>query len=107
MAQLRQRERDIAALGAQVVCILGLDEVRTSYFARNKPGAPTCLSDPSKRVGALYGVARQLFVHEEWVNAPAAYVIVDGVVKWKHVGRAFDDRPTMDTILDRVKESRK
>ncbi len=107
MAQLRQQEKNFAAAGAKVACVLGLDEVRTRHFAKNKPAAYTPLSDVSARVGALYGVAKQLFVHEEWVNAPAVYVIADGVVRWKHVGHAYNDRPSMETILDEVKKARR
>ena len=33
------------------------------------------LADPVAWVCAEYGVAKQLVVHEEWVNVPAAFVI--------------------------------
>ena len=107
MAQLRQQEKAFASEGVSVACVLGLDEVRTRYFAKNKPADYTALSDVSARVDALYGVAKQLFVHEEWVNAPAAYVIADGVVRWNRVGRSWSGRPSIETILEEVRRARR
>lgn len=107
MAQLRQRQKDFAAAGATVACVIAMDPVRAAYFAKNKPGPYTALSDVSSRVASLYGVAKQLVVHDEWVNAPSVFVIRGGKVAWSYVGKSWGDRPTMDTILDEVAKASK
>lgn len=86
----------------RVACVVGLDLTRTQYFARAKPGPYEALSDVSGRVGALYGVARQLLVHDEWVNAPAVFILRDGIVRWSYVGRSWGDRPSIETILEQA-----
>lgn len=100
---MRRQEAEVSALGAKVACIVGLDQVRTKYFLEHKPGPYVALSDASARVGALYGVARQLLVHDEWVNAPCVFIVKDGKIAWKHVGKSWGDRPTMEKILEEIK----
>lgn len=106
MAQLRQAEKEFTALGARIACVVGLDAARTQYFAKQKPGPYVALSDPSTRVAALYGIAKQLLVHDEWVNAPSVFIIKDGVVKWKYVGKSWGDRPSVETILAEAKKAK-
>jgi len=101
---VRRQEAEVSALGTKTACIIGLDRVRTRYFAEHKPGSYTPLSDAAVRVGALYGVGRQLLVHDEWVNAPAVFIIQDGKVAWKHVGKSWGDRPSMETILGELRK---
>jgi peroxiredoxin len=58
------------------------------------------LADPAARVQGVYGVARQLVVHDEWVNVPAAFVIDrQGILRQAHVGRGFNDRASADQLL--------
>lgn len=58
------------------------------------------LADPAAHLQGVYGVARQLVVHDEWVNVPAAFVIDrEGMLRRAHVGRAFNDRATAEQLL--------
>lgn len=48
------------------------------------------LSDPTAWVCALYGVAKQLVVHDEWVNLPAAFIVdKEGILRYAHIGRGW------------------
>ena len=106
MAALRQKETDFAGLGVKVVNVVCMDKVRTRFFATSKPGTQLALTDCSRRVAALYGVAKQLVVRDQWVNAPSTFVIKDGVIAWKYVGKGPADRPPMDKILEAVKTAK-
>jgi len=45
--------------------------------------------------------SRQLVVHDEWVNIPAAFVIDGGgILRYAHVGTAFNDRATAEELLE-------
>ncbi|OIO94581.1 MAG: hypothetical protein AUJ92_09790 [Armatimonadetes bacterium CG2_30_59_28] len=60
------------------------------------------LADPTAWVCARYGVAKQLVVHEEWVNLPAAFVIdKEGILRYAHVGRGWppSERATPEELL--------
>ena len=54
----------------------------------------------------MYGVAKQLVVHDEWVNSPATFVIDrKGIVRYAYVGDYWGDRPSADTIFEEVKKA--
>ena len=58
------------------------------------------LYDPSGNVPRSYEVFELL---ERNLAAPATFVIdKQGVIRWKHVGRAAGDRPSADEILARL-----
>ena len=60
------------------------------------------LADPTAWVCAQYGVAKQIMVHEEWVNLPAAFIIdKSGILRYAHVGRGWpmSERATPEDLL--------
>ncbi|MBI3910988.1 MAG: redoxin domain-containing protein [Armatimonadetes bacterium] len=91
------------AQGARLLTVVGQEPFRAAWWREKlRPGFPV-LADPVVRVQGLYGVARQLVVHDEWVNVPAAFVIDrQGVLRQAHVGRGFNDRVTTEQLLDEV-----
>jgi len=63
------------------------------------------LADPTAWVCAQYGVAKQLVVHEEWVNLPAAFIIdKNGILQYAHIGRGWpmSERATPEELLDNL-----
>lgn len=104
MAQLRRKEADFAAAGVTIVNLVCLDKVRTRLFSTSKPGAQIVLTDCARRAANLYGVSKQLVVRDEWVNAPSTFVVKDGIVAWKYVGRGPADRPPIDRILEEARK---
>ncbi len=106
MAQLRQRKAELDGAGAVVVDVLPMDLVRAATFKRTRAGPFATLSDPAGRACATYGVARQLVVHNEWVNSPSVFVIDrKGVITYAHVGSSFGDRPSAEKVVEEVKKA--
>ena len=63
------------------------------------------LSDPTAWVCAQYGVAKQLMVHQEWVNLPATFIVdKKGILRYAHVGRGWpmSERATPKEVLDNI-----
>ena len=61
------------------------------------------LADPTNQAGAEYGVARQLNVHREWVNRPSVFLIdKEGVLRWARIGKAYNDRPSAEEVLEQI-----
>ena len=63
------------------------------------------LADPTAWVSAQYGVAKQLIVHEEWVNVPAAFVVdKNGILTYAHVGTGWpmSERATPEELLEKL-----
>lgn len=63
------------------------------------------LADPLAWICAQYGVAKQLVVHEEWVNLPAAFLVdKQGIVRYARVGRGWpsSERATPEELLNRL-----
>lgn len=106
MAQLRQRKGDLDKLGAALYCVLPMDLYRAATFKKGSAGPYTTLSDPAGRACAVYGVAKQLVVHNEWVNSPSVFVIDrKGVITYSYVGNSWGDRPSAETILEEAKKA--
>lgn len=106
MAQLRQRKADLEALGASLYCVLPMDLYRASTFKKGSAGPYMTLSDPAGRACAIYGAAKQLVVHNEWVNSPSVFVIDrKGIITYSHLGNSWGDRPSADAILEEVKKA--
>ena len=62
------------------------------------------LVDAGGRVGATYGVDPMEFVvHSEWINRPST-IIVDrkGIVRFAYYGTRYDDRPTIEQMLEMI-----
>jgi len=63
------------------------------------------LADPTAWVCALYGAAKQLVVHDEWVTVPAAFIIdKNGILKYAHVGRGWpmSERAKPEDVLEKL-----
>ena len=75
MTQLRQRKADLDRTGAVLYCILPMDLVRCRSYQKKSAGPYATLSDPAGKASAIYGAAKQLIVHNEWVNAPSVFVL--------------------------------
>ena len=106
MAQLRRRKFELEILGAELYCILPMDRYRSATFKKKTAGPYTTLSDPAGRACSIYGVYRQLVVARgECVNAPATVIIdLDGVVRYRYVGKDEFDRPSAETIIREIKK---
>jgi peroxiredoxin len=65
------------------------------------------LADPAGRISAAYGVAQQMRIHGEWSNRPATFLIdMDGILRFRHLGTTFSDRPSVDKILRVARRAR-
>ena len=107
MAQLRRRKEEFDGLGAALYCILPMDRYRASTFKKRTAGPYVTLSDPAGRACAIYGVAKQLVVHNEWVNSPSIFILDGkGVVRYAYVGKSWGDRPSADVILAEVRKAK-
>jgi peroxiredoxin len=108
MTQLRQRKDEIEKLGATLFCVLPMDLYRTRTFQEKTAGPYTTICDPAGRASAIYGVAKQLVVHDEWVNSPSVFVIdKKGVIAYAYVGNSWGDRPSAEAIVEEVKKAAK
>ncbi len=106
MAQLRQRKADLEALGASLYCVVPMDGYRTATFKKGSAGPYTTLSDPAGRACVIYGVAKQLVVHNEWVNSPSVFIVDrKGIIRYSHVGKSWGNRPLANTLLAEVKKA--
>jgi peroxiredoxin len=73
---------------------------RAAWWKEKLKRPDPVLADPMAWACASYGVAKQLMVHDEWVNVPAAFVVDrQGILRYAHVGTGFDDRATPDELL--------
>lgn len=76
------------------------EQYRTRNWGQSHRYPFPILADPTARVCSLYGVAKQLMVHNEWVNLPAAFVVNKaGLLKYAHIGESFSDRATSVELL--------
>jgi peroxiredoxin len=74
VAQLRQRQAVIEAMGGSVHCVVPGDDSRALYFKEWAAGPFCTLSDPAGRTGARYGVTK-LHVGVDWASARSLFVI--------------------------------
>ena len=108
MAQLRQKKAELDRLGAVLYCVLPMDLYRCRTYQKGSAGPYTTLSDPAGRASAIYGAAKQLIVHSEWVNSPSVFIINrKGVITYAKIGNSWGDRPSAATIIEKAKEAKK
>ena len=106
MAQLRKKKAAIEALGASLYCVVPMDGYRTATFKKGSAGPYVTLSDPAGRACAIYGVAKQLVVHNEWVNSPSMFIVdLKGIIRYSYVGKSWGDRPSANTLLIEIKKA--
>jgi peroxiredoxin len=80
--------------------VVGQEPFRAAWWHEKLQLSFPVLADPAVHVQGIYGVARQLVVHDEWVNVPAVFVIDrQGILRQAHVGRGFNDRPSAEQLL--------
>lgn len=88
-----------------ILTIVPQDPVRAQSFKQRLNPPFTILADPTCWTSAVYGVAKQLNVHAEWVNAPSVFLVdKQGILRWAHVGKGFNDRPSAAAILAEVEK---
>lgn len=93
--KFRQRNTQLLAIDAQ-------ETDRVTDWQKKGGYSFPLLADPTAWVCARYGVAKQLVVHQEWVNLPAAFIIDrEGVLRYAHVGHGWppSERATPEELL--------
>lgn len=103
LGELQRHVKEFEAKGARLLAVVGQEPFRAAWWHEKLRLSFPLLADPAVHVQGVYGVARQLVVHDEWVNVPAAFVIDrPGILRQAHVGRAFNDRATAAQLLAEV-----
>jgi len=107
---LRQSLEKLEAAGAQLLAV-DPHEKWAGKFLLKETGLETTdlnyplLLDPSLTVSAAYGVAFGMRIHVEHSNRPATFIIDrDGVLQYAKRATNFNDRPTPEQIVARLKE---
>jgi peroxiredoxin len=89
------REAGAEVVALAVVPVASVDETRQSIGV-----AYPLLADPEHQVAEAYGVYNLL---GDGYAAPAVFVIeMDGRILWSHIGQHPGDRPSAQTILERL-----
>ncbi|RUL87975.1 redoxin domain-containing protein [Tautonia sociabilis] len=107
---MRNRLEDFAAAGAQVLVIDPHESYRVRHMLKEAGFDPEdlhvpVLADPANVVSATYGVAFQMQIHTEWSNRPAVFLVDrDGILRFGHRAKAYDDRPTSDELIQQVQQ---
>lgn len=87
------------------------ERCRVKWWADQTEGKVVTLADPGFRASALYGVAFQMRIHTDTSNTPGTFVVdKKGVLQWARLGvgaKNWNDRPTVEETLAKVKESSK
>jgi len=107
---LRERLAAVKEVNAQVWAVDPHEVHAARYLLKNtgdvgqELGYPL-LMDPTFTVSAMYGVAFQMRIHTEWSNRPATFVIdPQGLIRMAHRGQRFNDRPSVDRILETLRD---
>ena len=84
------------------------ERCRVKWWAQQSDNNVTTLADPGFWASSLYGVAFQMRIHTDTSNTPGTFLIdKEGVLRWAHIGtgaKNWSDRPTVDQVLEKVKE---
>ena len=97
-------------LDAQILVIDPHERYRVRHMLKGiekeEPGVAV-LADPVHAVSAAYGVAFQMRIHTEWANRPATFVVDrEGVIRFAHRGRKYNDRPSTEKVIEVLKSLR-
>jgi peroxiredoxin len=107
LGQLTEVYAEFEKRGVPILVVDAQERFRARHWKQARQYPFPILSDPTARVCALYGVAKQLMVHDEWVNLPAAFVVDKaGILRYAYVGKGFSDRATaagLLSVLDHMK----
>ncbi|MFQ6096269.1 MAG: peroxiredoxin family protein [Armatimonadota bacterium] len=100
LVRLAEQADALKQRDAHVLIVVSQEAFRAARWKRRLNIPFTLLADPTAWVCAKYGVAKQLMVHQEWVNVPSAFVVDDdGIVRYARVGQAYDDRASAEELL--------
>ncbi|MBI2842051.1 MAG: peroxiredoxin family protein [Armatimonadetes bacterium] len=102
MGQLQQAYQKFAKRDTEIVVVDSQEIYRVADWQKKLKTPFTFLADPTAWVCAKYGVAKQLLVHEEWVNLPAAFIVdKQGTLRYARVGRGWppSERATPEELL--------
>ncbi len=109
LGQLRKSLKDIDGVGAQLLAIDPHESWSAKYLLKDA-GASTddlhfpMLMDPSLTVSSTYGVSFQMRIHVERSNRPATFIVdKEGVVRFAHRAKRFNDRPSPKKIVEILK----
>ena len=97
---MREATAEFQKLGVAVLIIVGEELFRARVWQQKLGLEHPILADPAAHVQGLYGIARQLFLHEEWVNVPASFVLDRrGLIRDVTVGRSYQERVPIGRLL--------
>ena len=89
------KEAGVEVIALAVAPVASVDGTRQSIGI-----AYPLLADPAHQVAEAYGVYNLL---SDGYAAPSVFVIeMDGRILWSHVGRHPGDRPSVQTVLERL-----
>lgn len=100
--QLQDAYQQFVQRDAEILVVDSQEKFRVTDWRQKLKTSFRFLADPTAWVSAQYGVAKQLLVHEEWVNLPAAFIVdKSGILRYAHVGRGWpmSERATPDELL--------
>lgn len=84
------------------------ERCRVKWWSDQSGGTVVTLADPGFWASSLYGVSFQMRIHTDTSNTPGTFVIdKKGILQWAYLGagaKNWNDRPTMDQMLAKVKE---
>lgn len=101
---MREATAEFQKLGVAVLVIVGEELFRAQAWQQKLGLEHPILADPAAHVQGLYGIARQLFLHEEWVNVPASFVLNrQGLIRDVMVGRSYQERISIKRLLEQAR----
>lgn len=112
LAQLRDNVQKFQAEGVQLLVVDPHESWSAKRFLKDvglgtgELGYPLLL-DPALTVSSTYGVAMQMRIHTELSNRPATFVIDhDGTIRYERHGTTFSDRPSLEELLDEIRNAK-
>jgi len=102
LGQLIQAYQQFAQKNTEILTIDPQEIFRVADWQQRLKPPFLFLADPTAWVCAEYGVAKQLVVHEEWVNLPASFIVdKQGILRYARVGRGWppSERATPEELL--------
>ena len=105
MGQLQEAYQQFVQHDAEILVIAPQETFRVKDWRGQLKTPFRFLADPTAWVCAQYGIAKQLVVHEEWVNLPAAFIVdKSGILRYAHIGRGWpmSERATPDELLENL-----
>ena len=90
-------------VGAEIVALAVAPSASVDGARQTVSAAYPMLADSNHKVAEAYGVYNLL---GDQLAAPSVFIIAaDGRITWSHVGRNATDRPSAQTILEKLRET--